>query len=115
MELVMLYNKNFFKPLASFLHFLCFHLAEKYDKEMSLKFFEAFSYFAWKFAAVNLKGYFEAIYEGSEEFDGDEPTKKLHGIYLQTLDLVVGIIAKTPSAKLKYLDQKMIGDLFSTL
>ena len=80
-----------------------------------MKFFEAFSYFAWKFAAVNLKSYFEAIYESNEEYDGDESAKKLHGVYFQTLDLIMGIVAKTSSAKLKYLDRTMIGDLFCTL
>lgn len=82
---------------------------------MSLKFFEAFSYFAWKYAAVNLKGYFEILYETNEEYDGDEAGKKLHGLYFQTLELIVGIISKTPSNKLKYLDSGIVGDLFSTL
>lgn len=115
LELVMLNNRNFFKPLANLVHFFCFYLAEKYDKDLTLKFYEAISYLLWKFATVNLKNYFEAVFEANEEYDGDESAKKMQGIQLQTLDLIVGVISKTPSSKLKYLDCKVVGDLFATL
>jgi hypothetical protein len=115
MEQSILQNTNFFKPMVNFIHYFCFFTTDKYDKADRLRFYQNFVYFAWKFIAINLKSYFSAIYDGNEEYDGDREAKNLHGVFFQVVDLVIGIISKTPSAKLKYLNSDMVEQLFCYL
>jgi hypothetical protein len=114
-EKSMLQNSNFFKPMVNFIHYFCFYTLEKFDKVDRLKYYEAIAYFAWKFLSVNLKSYFSAIYDDNDEYDGDREAKTLHSVYFQVIDLVIGVISKTPSKKLKYLNSEMVEQLFATL
>ena len=97
MEATMISNKNFFKPIVNYVHYFCFYSVEKFSKEENLKFYEAVVYFLWKFLASNLKNYFDTIYEGNEEYDGDAESKNYHSIFFQVADLIIGIVSKTPS------------------
>ena len=113
MDNSLLENSNFFKPVVNFIHYFCFYTQEHFDKVERLVYYEAIVYFAWKFLALNLKTYFGSIYDGNDEYDGDREAKTMHSVYFQVIDLVVTIVSKTPSQKLKYLSEDYVEMLFA--
>lgn len=115
MESNMITNLNFFKPVVNFIHYFCFYAADKFEKEETIKFYEGIVYFLWKFIAHNLKNYFEAIFDTNEEYDGDNEARALQPVYFQAIDLVISIINKTPSAKLRFFEEDTVEQMFAYL
>jgi len=108
-------NISYIRAFSNLIGFFTFYIKVAVEQDKRVDFNDQLIGPTIRFISQSLMVYFQKVFEGNEEYDGDKEERKFHEIFYSTIDLVLTNLGKTSKTRQSYISASDIMEMLISI